>query len=220
VCKILNKKIEEVLDDQNYLVHQYTRSPGHLRLVTALAKTYSAFMNREIDPLNEILITSGAYGSLIGTLLAFLNEDDEVFSHLNTCIIILSILNNSIHQKNVFKVVIIEPFFDCYAPMSVIAGAKCKFVPLKPKKSKTSSSADWSWDENELESTFNSKTRLIMINSPNNPLGKIFTKSEMEKVAELCIKYNALCISDEVYEHLNYKGKIIRMGILVLLYDF
>jgi kynurenine--oxoglutarate transaminase/cysteine-S-conjugate beta-lyase/glutamine--phenylpyruvate transaminase len=114
--------------------------------------------------------------------------------------------------------IIVEPFYDCYAPMSVLAGAKCRFVALKPAANpsgaKTTSSADWKWNEAELEAAFTPKTKLILINTPNNPLGKIYSREELEKVAQLCIKHNTLCIADEVYEHLTYERKHTRLATL------
>jgi len=179
----LEQKVEETLKQSNSLIYQYTRSPGHLRLVNAIAKCYSHLLGREIDPLNEVLVTVGAYGSLYNSLSGFLEKDDEV--------------------------IIIEPFFDCYAPMAVLAEAKCRFIPLRPGKNESSgaltTSADWKWDENELESAFNSKTKCIIINSPNNPLGKVYTREELSRIAELCIKHNVICISDEVYEYIIYE---------------
>jgi kynurenine--oxoglutarate transaminase/cysteine-S-conjugate beta-lyase/glutamine--phenylpyruvate transaminase len=79
--------------------------------------------------------------------------------------------------------IIIEPFYECYGPMSQIAGAKCRYVALKPgpKKDpnqKFTSSADWTWDVNELEAAFNSKTKIIVINTPNNPLGIYFSPKQ------------------------------------------
>lgn len=157
-------------------------------MVNEIAKAYTRFLRREINPLNEVLLSVGAYGCLFDAFSGFLEDGDEV--------------------------IIIEPFYDCYAPMTVAAGAKCVFVPLKPKVGNDGQSfaADWSWDEKELENAFNSKTKIIVINTPNNPLGKIFTKKELEKVAELCIKHNTLCISDEVYEHLTYGPPVTRIG--------
>lgn len=163
-----------------------------MRLANGIAKCYSTLLKREINALNEVLVTVGAYGSLFNALSSFLDEGDEM--------------------------IIIEPFYDCYAPMGVIAGAKCKFVALKPKANssgaKLTSSADWSWDEAELEQAFTSKTKLIVINTPNNPLGKIYTQQELEKIAQLCIKHNTLCIADEVYEHITYDRKHTRIATL------
>ena len=101
--------------------------------------------------------------------------------------------------------------------MATISDAKCKFIPLRPNKTpkdpaEFSTSADWSWDINELESAFNSKTKIIVINTPNNPLGKVYTREELEKVAELCKKHDVICVSDEVYEHITYDRPHIRMG--------
>lgn len=188
----MNEMVEATLKDSTSLIHQYTRSPGHLRLVNGIANCYSKLLNREINPLNEILITVGAYGSLFNALSSILDTGDEV--------------------------IIIEPFYDCYAPMGVLANAKCVFVPLKPNKktedNKPITSADWTWDLNELEAAFTLRTKVIVINTPNNPLGKVYTKQELEKVAELCIKHNVICIADEVYEHLVYDRPHIRIATL------
>ncbi len=164
-----------------------------MRLCNAIGKVYSKFMNRDINPLNEVLVTNGAYGSLFNGFTGFLNENDEA--------------------------IIIEPFFDCYAPMVMQAKAKAVYVPLRPPKSsagknKITSTADWSWDYDELKKAFNSKTKVVIINTPNNPLGKVYTHEELEQLAKLCIDNNCICISDEVYEHLSYDRKHIRIATL------
>lgn len=187
----IKKIIEDSLIESNNSMYQYTRSAGHLRLVEAIGKTYSRFMNRNIDPINEILITIGADGSIFNAFSSFLEENDEA--------------------------IIIEPFFDCYEPLTKINGGKCIFVPLRPTKKKKEglmSSSDWSLDDVELEKAFSSKTKLIIINTPNNPLGKVYTRKELEKIAELCIRHNVLCLSDEVYEHLAFDREHIRIATL------
>jgi aspartate/methionine/tyrosine aminotransferase len=96
------------------------------------------------------------------------------------------------------EVVIFEPYYENYGPDSIISGAVPRFVRLREP--------DWTFDPSELEAAFNNKTRAIIINTPNNPTGKVFTKKELESIAKLCLKWDVLAITDEIYEHIIYDG--------------
>jgi aminotransferase len=94
------------------------------------------------------------------------------------------------------EVVIFEPFYENYAPDAILSDATPRYVPLR--------APDWSFDEQELRSAFNSKTKAIIVCNPNNPTGKVFTRHEMEFIAALCQEFDALCFTDEIYEHIIY----------------
>src|SRR5215510_9241417 len=96
------------------------------------------------------------------------------------------------------EVVIFEPYYENYGPDSIISGAVPRFVRLREP--------DWSFDPSELESAFSNRTRAIIINTPNNPTGKVFTKAELEEIAALCQKWGAIAVTDEIYEHILYDG--------------
>jgi aspartate/methionine/tyrosine aminotransferase len=96
------------------------------------------------------------------------------------------------------EVIIFEPFYENYGPDTILSGALPRFVALRPP--------DWQFDPKELESAFNDHTRAIVINTPNNPTGKVFSREELSFIAGLCRKWDAFAITDEIYEHILYDG--------------
>ena len=96
------------------------------------------------------------------------------------------------------EVVIFEPFYENYGPDAILSGATPRYVTLREP--------DWSFDPAELAAAFNNKTKAIILNTPNNPTGKVFRREELEMIAALCRKWDAIAISDEIYEHIFYDG--------------
>ena len=94
------------------------------------------------------------------------------------------------------EVIVFEPFYENYGPDAIISGATPRYVQLRRP--------DWSFDEKELRAAFNNKTKAIIINTPNNPTGKVFSCEELEFVGELCQKWDVLAVTDEIYEHIIY----------------
>ena len=93
---------------------------------------------------------------------------------------------------------IFEPFYENYGPDAILSGATPRYVTLHEP--------DWRFDPDELAAAFNDKTKAIIINTPNNPTGKVFSRDELEMIAALCRKWDAIAISDEIYEHIIYDG--------------
>lgn len=104
------------------------------------------------------------------------------------------------------EVIVFSPYYENYWPDTVLSGAIPRFISLHEP--------DWSIYEKELKNAFSNKTRGIIINTPNNPTGKVFTKEELEMVATLCQKWNTIAFTDEIYEHLVYEGTHIPMMTL------
>ena len=94
------------------------------------------------------------------------------------------------------EVIVFEPFYENYAPDAILSDARPRHVPLRPP--------DWSFDASELRAAFNPNTKAIIVCNPNNPTGKVFTRSEMEFIGGLCREFDALCFTDEIYEHILY----------------
>jgi aminotransferase len=98
------------------------------------------------------------------------------------------------------EVVLFEPFYENYGPDTQLCGAQPRYVQLR--------TPDWSFDPDELRRAFTPRTKAIILNSPNNPTGKVFTRDELFYIAELCQEFDALAITDEIYEHILYDGAV------------
>jgi aminotransferase len=97
------------------------------------------------------------------------------------------------------EVVLFEPFYENSGPDAALSGATLRHVPLYPDR-------DYAFDEEELKAAFTSKTKAVILNSPNNPSGKVFTRDELRAVADLCVDHDAIAVTDEIYDFLTYDG--------------
>ena len=96
------------------------------------------------------------------------------------------------------EVIVFEPFYENYGPDTILAEARPVFVPLEPP--------DWRLDADRLRAAFSDRTKAIVLNTPHNPTGRVFTREEISLVAELCLTHDAWAITDEIYEHIRYAG--------------
>ncbi len=96
------------------------------------------------------------------------------------------------------EVVVFQPFYENYGPDAILSGATPRFVKLHPP--------DWTFDPEELAAAFTPATKAIILNTPNNPTGKVFERTELETIRDLCVRTNAFAITDEIYEHMLYDG--------------
>jgi L-glutamine---4-(methylsulfanyl)-2-oxobutanoate aminotransferase len=156
-------------------VNQYAITWGAKSLRQAIAQQMRTNHGLDIDPQTEVTVCCGSTESMISTLLAVCNAGDEV--------------------------VVFEPFYENYGPDAVLSGAKPRFVKLRPP---TAPAGEWTFDERELRAAFHSNTKAIIVNTPNNPTGKVFTRVELELIRDLCVEFNVLAITDEIYEHILY----------------
>ena len=104
------------------------------------------------------------------------------------------------------EVIVLEPFYENYGPDAAICGARPVYVPIRPP--------DDTFDRDELRAAFGPRTRAIILNTPNNPTGRIFTRAELEFVAALCREHDVIAITDEIYEHIRFAGDHIPMATL------
>jgi aspartate/methionine/tyrosine aminotransferase len=158
-------------------VNQYAITWGAKNLRNAIARQMKVWQGVDVDPEKEVTVCCGSTEAMISTLLAVCNTGDEV--------------------------VIFEPFYENYGPDSVLSGAKPKFVKLRPPQDEK---GEWTFDETELRRAFAKHTKAIILNTPNNPTGKVFTRGELGLIRDLCLEFDVLAITDEIYEHILYDG--------------
>ncbi len=109
------------------------------------------------------------------------------------------------------EVILFEPFYDSYRACVVLAGAVPRFVTLRPD-----ASGIFRFDERELAAAFTTRTRLVLVNTPHNPTGKVFERAELDAIAALAQKHGALAVTDEVYEHLTYEPTLPHISLATL----
>jgi aspartate/methionine/tyrosine aminotransferase len=167
-------------------VNQYAITWGARSLRGAIARQMEAWQGVKVDPEKQVTVCCGSTEAMISTLMAVCNAGDEV--------------------------VIFEPYYENYGPDSILSGAKPRFVKLRPPRE---TGGEWTFDERELREAFHRHTKAIIVNTPNNPTGKVFTRTELELIRDLCVKFDVLAITDEIYEHILYDGtKHISMASL------
>src|SRR4051794_3015277 len=155
-------------------INQYPPGPGLPPLRQAIAAHREARYGLHYDPDGEVLVTVGATEAIAASILAFCETGDEV--------------------------VVFEPYYDSYAATIALAGAVRKPVTLRPD----GPTGRFTFDPDELRAAVTSKTKLILVNSPHNPTGTVFTRNEYDAIARLCIEHDLIAVTDEVYEHLTY----------------
>jgi aspartate/methionine/tyrosine aminotransferase len=104
------------------------------------------------------------------------------------------------------EVIVLEPFYENYGPDAAISGATPVFVPLRPPS--------FAFDPDELARAFTPRTKAIIVNTPNNPTGRVFTRAELETIARLCREHDVIAVTDEIYEHIRYEGEHIPIATL------
>ncbi len=165
--------------------NQYPPVPGIPSLRAAIARHQKRFWDLEVDPDSEVLVTAGATEALAASMLALCEIGDEV--------------------------IVFDPTYDCYGAGIAMAGAVVKGVLLQPP---ATGEGRYTFDPAELRLAFSAKTRLLLLNSPHNPTGKVFTPTELALIAELCCEHDVIAITDEVYEHLVFTGEHVPLASL------
>ncbi|SFL63478.1 pyridoxal phosphate-dependent aminotransferase [Geodermatophilus ruber] len=156
---------------------QYPPGPGIPELRAAIAEHVQRFGGHAYDPADEVLVTAGATEAVAAALLAFLEPGDEV--------------------------VLFEPMYDSYAAGIAMAGGVARPVPLRPP---ADGAGRWTFDPEELRAAVTPRSRLLLLNTPHNPTGKVFTRPELATLSALAMEHELLVLADEVYEHLVFSG--------------
>lgn len=180
----------------NVATNHYSHPKGTPRLRRALSAHYSSSFGRSLNPDTEIIVTSGANEGEYATFVAYLEDGDEV--------------------------IMFEPYFDQYLPSVTFNGGVPVYVPLHPPAPEMSkpTSDDWTIDFDELRRAITPKTKMIIVNTPHNPVGKVFTRAELEKIAQLACEHNLLVLADEVYDCMVFGGKEhVRIATLPGMWD-
>jgi N-succinyldiaminopimelate aminotransferase len=160
--------------------NQYPPLNGIGELRSAIASHQKRYNGLDFVPDTDILVTAGATEAIAACLLSLCEIGDEV--------------------------VMFEPYYDCYAACTAMAGAQRRVVQLR--------APDWSFEPEALESAITERTRLVLVNTPHNPTGKVFSRAELEVIAEASQRHDLIAVTDEVYEYLVYESPHVSLATL------
>ena len=159
-------------------VNQYAVTWGSPALRLAVAEKYRRWYGLEVDPDREVTVTCGATEAMASAFLALVDPGDEV--------------------------VIFAPYYENYGPDAVLAGATPVFVPLLPPGDRQGA---WGLDDDRLRAALARRPKALVLNTPHNPTGKVFTRAELDVIAALVREYDVPWVfTDEIYEHIVYAG--------------
>lgn len=161
--------------------NQYAITWGAKAFRDALAKKHERFSRVAIDPERELTVCCGSTEAMISALLATVDPGDEV--------------------------IVFEPWYENYGPDAILSGARPVYVKLRPIRAEGSADIEWRYDSAELRSAFSARTKGIIVNTPHNPTGKVFSRAELSEIGALCQEFDALIYTDEIYEHILYDGQ-------------
>jgi N-succinyldiaminopimelate aminotransferase len=168
--------------------NQYGRMQGVPELNAALVARWKRAVGPDIDGEAQVTVTAGCTEALAATFLGLVEPGEEV--------------------------ILFEPYYDCYHVGATMSGGKVRAVSLRPGAREGCARSDqaggWAreefvFDPDELRRAFTDKTRLIVVNTPHNPTGKVFTREELSLIADLCVEHDVIAVTDEVYERLIFE---------------
>jgi len=185
----IRKAVTEAIDIVE--TNHYSLPKGRARLRNALAKFFSPSFGRQLDAETEIVVTAGANEGMYAFEAAFLQQDEEV--------------------------ILFEPFFDQYLCNTTFQSGVPVYVPMTPPvnaKAGVSSSSEWKVDIAKLRAAITPKTKIIVVNTPHNPIGKVFDADELRAIGKVAEEFNLLICADEVYDSLTFDKEHIRIAAL------
>lgn len=171
------KDVLKILQNPKDAYNQYCYPFGLVELRNAVADYTQRFQGFRPDPETEITIVLGATEGLFTSLRAICSPGDEI--------------------------IVMQPYHEMYPSQAEILGLEAKYITLIENKEK----GTWKLDYSELEGIITGKTKVLVLNTPHNPTGKVFTRDEMSAIADICKKHNIIVITDEIYEHILYDGR-------------
>ncbi|BGO88895.1 hypothetical protein NBRC10512_000527 [Rhodotorula toruloides] len=171
---------------QRVETNHYQLPRGNARLRKALSKYLSPSfkLGRELDPNTEVQVTAGANEGMYAFAAAFLRPGDEV--------------------------IVFEPYFDQYQGIISFNGGKPVYVPIRaPEGASTGNvqASEWKVDLDEFKAAITPKTKMVFINTPHNPIGKVYQEDELRAIGKICEEHDLLICADEVYDCLTFEGK-------------